>query len=30
MDKENTIHMNPNTEAGFEYLFKTYFRELHA
>jgi RNA polymerase sigma-70 factor (ECF subfamily) len=30
MAKENTIQMNPNTEAGFEHLFKTYFRELHA
>jgi RNA polymerase sigma-70 factor (ECF subfamily) len=30
MAKENPLHLNPNTEADFEYLFKTYFRELHA
>jgi RNA polymerase sigma-70 factor (ECF subfamily) len=30
MNKDNLTHLNFNTEDGFEYLFKTYFRELHA
>ncbi|HEY8929658.1 MAG TPA: RNA polymerase sigma-70 factor [Mucilaginibacter sp.] len=30
MEKEKTLNINSGTEAGFEYLFKTHFRELHA
>lgn len=30
MEKEKTLNIATDTEAGFEHLFKTYFRELHA